>query len=386
MTTPAQRVDRRVFLELALASLLPAGVSLVPLRSAAQQGKPATPPVRPPVRIPPTGRSPGIDTVVLIIKENRTYDALFGTFPGGDGENVGEGICLDQYDDFIPHSRAIALQAKHTHVQCRQHPDNVPHYHALARAFTLCDAFFSEVRGPSFPNHQVLVAGQFTSLDDPGRPESWRCPDQCFDLPTFPEALDRAGKTWKAYSSGFIPAFRMFRRLRQRKEIVHWDQLAKDARAGALPSISWVYCERQESEHPPYSLCQGEEWTASQLRALMRSPQWPRMAIFVTWDDWGGIYDHVDPPVVEREPGGRPIRFGHRVPCLVISPWARRGHIAHARKSFLSLIRFSFETLRIPLPKGRVQTASSMSDCFDFKQKPNPPLALRSRPCPKAKR
>src|SRR5512141_2443476 len=84
-----------------------------------------------------------IDTIVIIVKENRTYDALFGTFPGGDGKDAGGTVCQDRFDDDIPHGRAVALMAKDKHVRCKQSPENVPQYHALAKAYTLCDAFFS---------------------------------------------------------------------------------------------------------------------------------------------------------------------------------------------------------------------------------------------------
>jgi phospholipase C len=105
------------------------------------------------------------------------------------------------------------------------------------------------------------------------------------------------------------------------------------------------------------------------------------MAIFITWDDWGGIYDHVEPPVVERDNHGRPLRFGHRVPCLVISPHARRGFVYHEPRSFLSLLRFAFEVLHVPLPPGRINTEGSMWDCFAAGQAPMAPVAFQHREC-----
>lgn len=378
------RVDRREFFRAILGTLL-FGCSRSPTKSTSAAKKPVdswTSVQKPAQTAQPLPTSAPVDTIVLIIKENRTYDSLFGEFAGGDGENSGDVVCLDQYDEEIPHGRTVALMDRDKFVRCKQNPDNVPGYHELARAYTLCDAFFSEVRGPSFPNHQILVAGDFTQLDDPGAPGSWHCPKHCYDMPTFPEALDRVGRTWKAYSSGFIPAFHMFRALSNRPEVVTWDKLAEDARNGTLPNMSWVYCERADSEHPPNSLCRGEAWTVGQLDALMSSPQWPRMAVFITWDDWGGIWDHVDPPVIEKEPNGKPVRFGHRVPCLVISPYARQGFISHTQKSFLSIIRFSLETLGVRLPVGRIRNASLMTDCFDWKQKPLRALELTPRKCP----
>ena len=165
-------------------------------------------------------------------------------------------------------------------------------------------------------------------------------------------------------AAGFVPAFEMFARLHGRPEIVSWKDLAADAAAGRLPNVSWVYSEKADSDHPPYSVCRGEQWVAAQMDALMASPQWPRMAVFITWDDWGGIYDHVDPPVIEREPNGRPIRYGHRVPLLVASPWVRRGYVEHGEASFLSIVRFAFETLGVPLPEGRIRQAEEIGSAF----------------------
>jgi phospholipase C len=326
-----------------------------------------------------------IDTIVYIVKENRTFDALFGDFPGADGQPESHEECPDEFEGEIPHGREVALLPREMHRRCHHHAEDVPRYHALAHAYTLCDRFFSEIRGPSFPNHQTIVSGTFTQLDDPPPSvpvSSWRCPDYCYDNGTFPEDLDRAHKTWRAYAQGvFVPTFHMYRRIQHRPEIVPWDQLHVDAAAGRLANVSWVYEEQADSEHPPASVCRGEEWTVRQLRALMNSPQWPRMAVFVIWDDWGGIYDHVEPPTIEVDRRGRPIRYGHRVPCLVVSPYAKPGYISHSDKGFLSIIKWSFLQLGVKLPPGRVADAPSMDDCFDARQTPLGPIELPERDC-----
>jgi len=317
-----------------------------------------------------------IEHVVLIIKENRTYDTIFGDLAGGDGLLAGLEPCPDEGEE-LAHGRKLALGDKSRHRRCRHAPEATPFYHALARAFTLSDRFFSEVRGPSFPNHQILVSGDFTELDDPGSVKTWRCPEHCYDRVTFPEHLAKHGRSWRAYAKeAFVPAFRMYRRLADSKEIVSWHSLETDAARGALPNVSWVYCEFADSEHPPASLCRGERWTRRLIESLVASPQWPRMAVFVLWDDWGGLWDHVDPPVVERDSAGDPVRWGHRVPLLVVSPWAKRGHVSHAPASFLSVLRWTFETLGVPLPDGRIRGASSLGDCFDFSQGPPSKLVL----------
>lgn len=369
-------MNRRDFLGLGAALALPA---------CAAEPRVAAVPLAIDVGAQPPARRPPIDTVVLIVKENRTYDALFGDFPGGDGAEVGAAECPDEDedDDDNPRARMMDTGDRKKPLRCRHPAREIPRYHTLARSFTLCDHLFSEFRGPSFPNHQIIVAGTFTRHDNPrDRVAAWRCPTHCYEHPTFPEALSRSGKSWRAYASTFVPAFNMFRALDRRPEIVSWQQLQVDAARGSLPNVSWVYPDWKESEHPPTSMCRGEEWTMQQIQALMRSPQWGRMAIFVFWDDWGGLYDHVEPPVVEVDENGKPLRFGGRIPAIVVSPWARRGHIAHGTKSTLSILRFAMETLNVPLPEGRIRDATSMWDCFDGAQAPLPAIDLPSHLCP----
>jgi phospholipase C len=113
----------------------------------------------------------------------------------------------------------------------------------------------------------------------------------------------------------------------------------------------------------------------------MNSPQWGTTVLFLVWDDWGGFYDHVDPPVVEQWKDGTPYRYGHRVPCIVISPYARSGYVSHTLHSHVSLLHFAETIFRLePLTK-RDAEASDMLDCFDFDQSALPPLQLVPRQC-----
>ena len=95
------------------------------------------------------------------------------------------------------------------------------------------------------------------------------------------------------------------------------------AKAGRLPAVSWVIPNYAESEHPPASITAGQAWVTRVINAVMRSKDWKSSAIFLTWDDWGGFYDHVVPPRVDS------LGYGIRVPSLIISPYARRGYIDH---------------------------------------------------------
>jgi phospholipase C len=106
------------------------------------------------------------------------------------------------------------------------------------------------------------------------------------------------------------------------------------ARAGRLPAVSWVVPSQRVSEHPPGLVSVGEAYVTSLVNAVMRSPNWKSTAIFVTWDDWGGFYDHVVPPHVDVN------GYGLRVPALVISPYARKSYIDHQVLSFDAYLKF----------------------------------------------
>jgi phospholipase C len=134
----------------------------------------------------------------------------------------------------------------------------------------------------------------------------------------------------------------------------------------------------------------GSEWTGAQIQAIVDAGLWPRTVIFVTWDDWGGWYDHVTPPNVEKwnskrtqyaadahpEFNGEQFRYGSRVPCLVISPYARKGFVSRKQHSHISLLKFCQNLLGIPPIHPRLNTADDMSDCFDAKQAPLTPPKL----------
>src|SRR5262249_27272992 len=130
----------------------------------------------------------------------------------------------------------------------------------------------------------------------------------CFSDTTLADLADSAGVTWKAYTalagdSGYIyNPFRSFSSIFYGSDwgtkVVNIDNFAKDAKAGKLPSISWVTPPSEDTDHPPESACVGENWTVQQLNAVMQGPasQWKNTVIFLTWDDFGGYYDHVAPP------------------------------------------------------------------------------------------
>ncbi len=165
----------------------------------------------------------------------------------------------------------------------------------------------------------------------------------------------------------------------------------KAARNGTLPAVSWIVPNGEVSEHPPSSVHKGQAYVTTLIDAVMTGPDWDSTAIFLAWDDWGGFYDHVIPPNVDEN------GYGLRVPGLVISPYARRGHIDHQLLSFDAYLKFIEDDFlsgqRIdPKTDGRpdqrptvredVRFLGDLTQDFDFNQAPRPPLILPVDPPP----
>ena len=311
--------------------------------------------------------------IVIVVKENHTFDNYFGRFPGADG-NPNLALAPDPPLVDHPHDHAAWLRratggAKEQYAQA-----TIPNYWRYAQRYTLCDKFFTAVAGPSTPNHLMLIAADSPIINNPHyRDPINRQPP--FNLPSVPANLEKAGLSWRnygGYAQGYITA------LKGSKNNVKAPQFATDAAAGRLPSVSWLYGPTGLSEHPVESVKDGQHWTAQQVDAVVKGGLWPNTVIFITWDDWGGWYDHVNPPVVEKWKDGTPFRYGSRVGCLVLSPYAKAAYISHALHSHLSLVKFCEKTFGLPPINARDKAADDMSDCFDFSQKPlaPPPLAV----------
>lgn len=296
---------------------------------------------------------------------------MFAGFPGADGVAHGS-LCKDKQPD-PNHSHAAALLPfglAELAGDCHYTEAQIPNYWKVARAFTLCDNYFTEVRGPSVPNYFMLTSAQSPIIDAPSRPLT-------LDGPTMPDRLMEKGLTWKDYGGEFL----VYRALRGRPEITtNQQQIIADAQAGKLPNVSWLISGFDISGHPPASLCAAENWMVRVLSAIMRGPQWGSTAVFLSWDDWGGFYDHVTPPVLEKWSDGTPFRLGQRVPCTVASPYAKPGYVSHRQYSHLSLLKFVETIFGLKPLNERDANAGDMLDCFDFAQA-RPAIELRERPC-----
>ena len=446
-------LNRAVFLGIlstcALIAFACAGVRppspQAPSRSAArsQRGTVHIPVISPraPLATPINAFRSKIRHIVFLVKENRSFDMYFGTYPGAEGAtsgviSTGAQMVLRRAPDRMPrdlgHDWTDALTAinggKMDRFDLVQNGNrrgdflsmsqflaaDIPNYWSYAQHFTLADHMFSSLTGPSFPNHLYTVAAQSGGVI--GNPDSliWGCDaDQrtrvdvmradgsfarqypCIDVPTLPDSLDAAKVSWKYYAPtknqhGYIwSVLDSIRHVRMGPEwatnVVPFSGFVQDAAAGALPAVSWVVPDFDVSEHPSVdafagttmntSACVGENWTVRQINAVMQGPEWQSTAIVLTWDDFGGFYDHVPPPSIDG------FGLGPRVPLIVISPYAREGVVSHTVYEFGSVLQLIEDRYKLKALTARDAETNSLLDMFDFTQVPAPPLVLTERKC-----
>ena len=182
-----------------------------------------------------------------------------------------------------------------------------------------------------------------------------------------------------------LPFFDTVRKDGELANIQSIENFYKNARAGTLPAISWVVPSGPESEHPSAPISRGQAFVTGLINAVMTGPDWGSTAIFLAWDDWGGFYDHVVPPSVDRN------GYGLRVPAMVISPYAKRGYVDHQTLSFDAYLKFIEDVFlngqRLdpktdgrpdprPTVRENVPQLGDLANDFDFTQAPLPPLIL----------
>jgi phospholipase C len=185
-----------------------------------------------------------------------------------------------------------------------------------------------------------------------------------------------------------LPDFTTVRRDGQLANVAPVSRFVQQAQTGRLPAVSWIVPDFNHSEHPGALIGKGQAWVTHLVNSVMRGPDWDSTAIFIAWDDWGGFYDHVVPPRVDRN------GYGLRVPALVISPYAKRGYIDHQTLSFDAYVKFIEDDFlsgqRIdpqtdgrpdPRPdvRERQPILGNLARDFDFDQAPREPLLLRPR-------
>jgi phospholipase C len=256
----------------------------------------------------------------------------------------------------------------------------IPNYWEYARRYTLCDRFFSSLTGPTEPNHLYSVAAQSGGLVNNPGPNIAR-KQGIYNFKTVPDLLQNKGISWKYYDekpnprahslSNPLPGFKSFAPdSAQMKNLVSLAEFFSDIKAGHFPSVCWIVPNGPDSEHPPNDSAQGMWHVTELINAIMNSPYWQDTAIIITWDDYGGFYDHVAPPKVDK------YGYGFRVPGLVISPYARPGFIDHTQFDLTSPLKLIEKRFNLPPLTDRDRAANDMLSCFDFNQKPLAPDSI----------
>ncbi len=309
----------------------------------------------------------------------------------------------------------------------------IPNYWTWAKDFVLQDAMFEPNAPWSLPAHLFEVSEWSANchgsndprscdnaLQSPGNPDSKKRPaaPPTYAWTDLTYLLHRANISWSYFVQGGaqpdcaddhtdcsapyqnartpgiwnpLPYFTTVRQDGQLGNIKDVTNCVAEARAGSLPAVSWIAPAQQDSDHPPANIEDGQAWVTRLVDAAMRGPEWDSTAIFLTWDDWGGFYDHVVPPTIDQN------GYGLRVPGLLISPYARRGIIDSQTLSFDAYVKFIEDDFlggrRLdPATDGRPDPRPDVRESaprlgnlvadFDFNQSPRPPQPLPENPPP----
>jgi phospholipase C len=321
-----------------------------------------------------------IQKVVIFFMENHTTDNAVSEVAGVDGD-----LALPPAADVVvpdpPHDHAHWLTrdsaAPGGARRERYGRAQLPNLYRWMDAFTVCDRYYSDFAGNSFPNHAFAIGADAEWTDrNPGVNYA-----VSLKTPGVPARLVAAGKSWANYGNGF--AFPHY--LNPLMHVKPKTTFAQDAKAGTLPNVSWVYAPGGQDFHPGprTKMSASDAWLGQALTTLAQGPDWPRVVAVITFDDYGGWSDHVVPPLVETFPKSKDqYRFGSRVPCVVVGPYAKSKYVSHVQSSHTSLVAFIERLFGLPPspnPDAARRTTApdehALADCLDITQKPLPPTA-----------
>jgi phospholipase C len=295
-------------------------------------------------------------------------------------------------------------------------PSEVAPYFQLAEQYTFGDRMFQTNQGPSFPAHQYIISGTsapaappdpnsnlFVSENTPFLDAGCTAPPTtvvkvidptgsesqtmypCFEHPTLTDLLNTKSISWRYYTPSPISIWTGPNAIQHmcgpnfpppnatacigsdwtNNVVLHQTQVLNDIANGQLGDVSWVIPSGQTSDHPIFNDGSGPSWVASIVNAIGTSQYWSNTAIFITWDDWGGFYDHVPPSSIANS-----YEYGFRVRLIVVSPFVKAGYISHVTHDFGSILKFIEETYSLPSLGYADSRADDLSDCFNFNQAP----------------
>jgi phospholipase C len=370
---------------------------------------------------PGTDTIPQIEHIVLLMMENHSFDNRLGTLdrPDVDGFRLGRNglpTATNPYPDgTIQHAfrmpTTCQLNSQPSQEWTASHnafnngkndgfvrttisplsteivggvamgywqAEDQPFYDSLYKSFPIADRYFCSVLGQTFPNRRYVIgATSLGQIDDIG-----------VNLTDFPvngtifDSLDAHGISWKNYFSTtsslelFPP---LFLKNENNNKIVNISNFFTDAAAGTLPGYSFVEPDYgQGSEENPQNIAVGEEFAAKVINAVINGPNWDRTLLILTYDEHGGYYDHVPPPAAIAPDDIGPIlqpgengfdgfnRYGFRVPCAIVSPWARPHYVSHQVFDHTSILKLIQTKWNLPALTFRDANAIPMLDMLDL--------------------
>jgi phospholipase C len=278
-------------------------------------------------------------------------------------------------------------------------------YWQMGEAYAISDRMFEPSSSESFAPHMYLVSGQSANtIDNPSGSidDSWGCDNirngiwqgyvqvviqksggeggpgvpPCFNVASLADELDQKGVSWRFYAaaidSDFGYAWSSLNSFADIREGSDWSskvisppaQIVTDVEKGTLAGMTWVTPLNATSDHPQSASNMGPSWITSVVNAIGKSKFWNTTAIFITWDDWGGWYDHVPPPVTG------PVSLGIRVPVIIISPYVRPGYVSHVTHTTGSILHFAEEVFNLPSLGQDDAVEDDFADTFNFSQTP----------------
>jgi phospholipase C len=360
----------------------------------------------------PSPRNLPIDTFVVLMMENRSFDHYLGWLPGADGRQAGLEFSDPAGHRFATHRLKTDFQGcayldpDHSWSGGRTEldggrmdgflkaasdifsigyytQDDLPFTPHVARAFTAFDRFFCSLLSSTYPNREYMHAAQSYGKIDNSTPSGNGFPDT-----TIFAALSKVGVSNHYYYTD-IPVSALWGSagLKRSSQVQNFYE---QAAAGTLPALSFVdpsfNGEDQGTsgdEHPHGDVRVGQAFVADVVHAFMESPQYKRGALFIVYDEWGGFFDHVVPPRVPDLRTSRDLnkdfgQMGFRIPAVVVSPYARQGHVDHSIYGFESILKMIRYRYGLPPLTPRDLYANNIAAAFDFESPRLTPPALPS--------
>jgi phospholipase C len=305
--------------------------------------------------IPPTFQNP--DAASQPVKPFHLASTCLEADPPHQGAAMHAGWDGGKMDGFVKSARSATSDGHY--VMGGYDATDLPFYYFLADTYAISDHYFASTLGGTWANRDYMYAGTSNGVSDTGQ--------ATIDVPTIFDALDQAGVTWAVYSDG-APRQNSLGWTAAHQGFFPFSSFIAALGDGSLPSVVFVDPGPGQDEHPAADVQLGEKWGKQIYDAAIASPLWPTLAIVYTYDESGGLADHVPPPkACLASPDQTAFdRLGVRVPMIVISPWARPHYVSHAVHEHASTLRLIELLFDLPALTGRDANSDALLDSFDF--------------------